>query len=55
MKMLAAYMLSLLSTAAMAGVHAAGLDWPALDALFILGIVTGLLSAPFIMDHPSTR
>ena len=55
MKMLAAYMLSLLSTAATAAIHAAGLDWPALDAMFILGIVSGLLGAPFVMDHPATR
>ena len=55
MKMLTAYMLSLLSAAAMAALHAAGLDWPALDALFVLGIVAGMLGAPFVMDHPSTR
>lgn len=55
MKMLAAYMLSLLSAAALAALHASGLDWTALDAVFIAGIVAGMLGAPFVMDHPSTR
>ena len=55
MKMLAGYMLSLLSISAMATTHAAGLDWIALDSVFILGTVAGILGAPFIMDHPNTK
>ena len=55
MKMLAAYMFSLASVTALATVHAMGLDWPALDAVFIAGIVVGIIGAPFIMDHPINR
>ena len=55
MKMLAAYMLSLVSATALATVHAMGLDWPALEAVFVAGIVVGMIDAPFIMDHPINR
>ena len=55
MKMALAYGISVASTAAMAGLHAAGVYWIAVDAPLILGIAGGMLSAPFVMSDGTGR
>ena len=54
MKMILACLIALGSTAAMASLHAAGISITAADAVLTLGIVGGLMGAPFVMDHPNS-